>query len=207
MKAGTQRTVRPLNSKIILLSATMVAAILFVLLASSIVTAARCHISQVSYVYPHQAAPNQQIKVSTIVAGSCASNGEEYYEVRVDLVDKSSNYTLSSGNTPIGYSANTFNVTAENPVTTPSHNVTWPLQVYVYVIRAGGTSGSNLFDYTTVGNATIQVGAGSTTVPEFPTSIEFIAIVALVATTLILQRRGGVSRIVDRLRSMLIDSE
>ncbi len=166
----------------------LVIALLFVLLAVTSAAAARCQISNVSYVYPQQAAPNQQIQVNTSVAGSCASTGAEYYAVRVDLVDKLSDSVISSNDTPIGYNANNFTVTVDNSATTPSYNVTWPLQIYVYVIRAGGTSGANLLDYTTIGNATIQVG--TTPIPEFNMGSGFTVIVAFSAATLIISRIG-----------------
>lgn len=165
----------------------LVTAILLVLLALSSVAAARCQISSVSYVYPQQTSPNQQIQVGTTLAGSCASTGVDYYAVRVDLVDKLSGSILSSSSTPIGYNASNFTVTAENSATTPSNNVTWPLEIYVYVIRAGGTGGTNLLDYTTVGNATIQVGA--TAIPEFHIGLGSTVIIALSAATLIMSRR------------------
>jgi len=156
---------------------------LLVLLVSSVGSAARCQISRVSYVYPSQALPSQQIQVDTTVAGSCASNGEDYYAVRVDLVDTLSSSIISS-DTPIGHNATHFNVTAVNPVTTPSSNMTWPLQIHVYVIRAGGTNGMYLLDYQTVGNATIQVGA--TAVPEFHLSHGATIILTLGASSLII---------------------
>jgi hypothetical protein len=155
---------------------------LFVLVTK--VAAARCQVTNVSYLYPHQVDPNQQIQVSTVVAGSCISNGADYYSVRVDLVDKLSNSIISSSNTPIGYKANNFSITAKNLATAPSRNVTWPLGVYVYVVRAGGTSGAYLFDYKTIGNATVQVGA--VTVPEFHNSADLFVIFAFTTATLIL---------------------
>jgi len=175
-----------MRTKIVRFSMILVTAILFVLLTNA-VAAARCQISNISYAYPHQAATTQQIQVNTIVVGSCISNGADYYSVRVDLVDKRSGSILSSSNTPIGYRANNFTITVKNLATTPSKNITWPLQVYVYVVRAGGTSGSYLFDYSTIGNATVQVGAIA--VPEFHISSEFFIIVAFSAATLMLSRR------------------
>ncbi len=177
----------------------LVVGILLLIQAGYVVTAARCQISNVSYVYPHQADPNQQITVNTVVSGSCASNGQDYYSVRVDLVDKlAGGPPISRNSTPIGYSASNFTVTAENSVTTPSNNVTWPLEVDVYVIRAGGTDGPALLDYTTVGNATIQVGAIA--VPEFPAFGGYTAIVVLIATILILSQRSRPLCIRVRLR-------
>ena len=172
------------------LDAILVITMLFMLLTEA--GAARCQVTNVSYQYPRHAAPNQQIQVNTIVTGSCISNGIDYYSVRVDLVDKLSNSFISSSNTPIGYKANNFTITAKNPATAPSRNVTWPLGVYVYVVRAGGTSGIYLFDYTTIGNATVQVGAVA--VPEFHTIPDLFVIFAFTTAILILSH----SRIRER---------
>ncbi|MGD0178094.1 MAG: hypothetical protein ABSA50_08430 [Candidatus Bathyarchaeia archaeon] len=160
------------------------------LLVSSSVAAARCQISNVSYAYPRQANPNEEIQVDTTVAGSCASTGLDYYSVRVDLVDMNSNY-VSSSSTPIGYSATNFTVVAINSVTTPSSNGTWPLGIHVYVIRAGGTNGFYLFDYQRVSNATIQVGS-ATPVPEFNLGLGIIVFAALSAGIIIVRTRRRV---------------
>lgn len=157
------------------------------LLGSATVAAARCQISSVSYNYPQQAEPNQEIEVDTQVVGSCVSTGIDYYSVRVDMVDVNSSAIISSSSTPIGYSASNFTVTARNMATTPSYNSTWPLQMFVYVIRAGGTAGSYLLDYRTVGNATIQVGAMP--VPEFPYDRWFAVGLLLVGAALAVCRR------------------
>ena len=162
------------------------------ILLSSMVSGARCQISGVSYNYPGEALPSQQIQVQTTVLGSCASNGEDYYAVRVDLIDLQSSYIISSSDTPIGHNATDFNVTAVNPVTTPASNMTWPLQIHVYVIRAGGTNGMYLLDYQTMSNVTIQVGA--TPMPESQFSPMFI-VTSLVLATLVLSRRRPRGRI------------
>ena len=49
-----------------------------------------------------------------------------------------------------------FSVVVENVAVTPSLNVTWPLEVNVYVTESGGVIGKYLFASY---NATIQVGA------------------------------------------------
>ncbi|MGD0421832.1 MAG: hypothetical protein ABSA92_00080 [Candidatus Bathyarchaeia archaeon] len=165
---------------------------LLVVLASSMVSGARCQIGGVSYNYPGQAMPGQQIQVDTTVAGSCASNGEDYYAVRVDLVDLQSSYIISSSSTSIGHNATEFNVTAVNPLTTPAANMTWPLQIHVYVIRAGGTNGIYLLDYQTISNATIQVGA--TAMPEFRFSPVLTIVPTLGVAILILHRRRSRER-------------
>ncbi len=163
---------------------TLATASLVVLLTLSTTSAARCQISNVSYTYPQTAVPSQQIEVDTRVVGSCVSTGYEYYSLRVDLVDANSSSIISSSSTPIGYSANNFTVTAQNHATAPPFNATWPIQIHVYVIRAGGTSGEYLLDYSTVGNATIQVGA--TSVPEFYLGTSFVVIASLAAAALII---------------------
>lgn len=167
-------------------SVTLSTATLLLLIASSSVAAARCQISNVSFAYPQQAMPDQQIQVDTTVAGSCATSGQDYYSVRVDLVDRNSNLIISSSSTPIGYNVSNFIVTAKNSAATPSENTTWPLQAYVYVVRAGGTYGAYLLDHTTVENLTIQVGPAP--VPEYPRSSAFAVIVALTAVAVIISR-------------------
>lgn len=168
------------------LCVSLVLGILLILLTGSTVSAARCQISNVSYAYPQQASPNQQIEVTTNITGSCASTGEDYYEVRVDLIDTLANATLSYSNTPIGYTATAFNVTTHNLARTPSHNITWPLEIHVYVIRAGGTSGSTLFHYQTTKNAAIQIVAVA--VPEFTLDKGLTIIITLIAASLILRQ-------------------
>ena len=162
--------------------------ILIISLSQSSVAAARCQISSVSPSLPTQAMPNQQIESSTSVAGSCVSDGEDYYSVRVDLVDSSSGAIISSNSTAIGYNAENFTVTVGNSATTPSYNGTWHLYVNVYVIRAGGTGGSNLLDYRNSTNATIQVGV-PTPIPEFPITQSFSIVVALCVASIAIQRR------------------
>ena len=162
------------------------------MLVSSLVSGARCQISGVSYNYPGQALPSQQIQVETTVLGSCASNGEDYYAVRVDLVDVQSSYIISSSSTPIGHNATDFDVTALNRAMTPSTNMTWPLQIHVYVIRAGGTNGVYLLDYQTISNATIQIGAIA--VPESRFSPMFTVVTTLVVAISVLFRRRSRGR-------------
>jgi len=162
--------------------------LLFGLMISSSVAAARCQISNVSYQYPSQASPDSEIQVDATVAGSCVTTGVDYYSVRVDLVDMNSNYIVSSSSTPIGYTATNFTVVAITSATTPSSNGTWPLGIHVYVIRAGGTNGAYLLDYQTIGNATIQVGS-ATPVPEFNLGSGIIVFAALSAGIMILRTR------------------
>ena len=164
----------------------LLACVLLVVAIRSNVSAARCNVSNVSYSYPQSAAPSQQIEFSTGVIGSCVSNGEDYYAIRVDLIDLTSNLTISSSDTPIGYNASAFNVTAHNVVSTPASNVTWPLQIHLYVIRAGGTNGAYLLDYQNSTNVEIQVG--STALPEFHLDPGLEAFAALIATVFALSR-------------------
>jgi hypothetical protein len=152
----------------------------------SIALATRCQIGNVSYMVPQQAVPSQRIETATTVNGSCESNGEDYYSIRVDLIDVPSSMIVSSNSTPIGYNATNFTITVENMVTTPANNGTWHILLNVYVIRAGGTSGSYLLDYRTTDNATIQIG-GATPVPEYPGAPMLAVALIIVAVTL--QRR------------------
>lgn len=158
----------------------------------------RCQISDVSYAYPHQALPSEQIEADTLVSGTCVTTGLDYYLVRVDLVDGTSGSFESSNSTPIGYSAINFTVKVENFALTPSANESWLLQACVYVDRAGGTGGFYMHDYTTVGNLWIQVG--QIPVEEFHVDLGPIAIIALAATTLIIsrERRTRASRLKPR---------
>ena len=158
----------------------------------SIAFAARCQIRNVSYMIPQQAAPSQRIVTATTVSGSCETNGEDYYSIRVDLIDVPSSLTVSSNSTPIGYNATNFTIRVENMPTTPSNNGTWHIDVNVYVIRAGGTSGSYLLDYQTSSNATIQIGE-PTPVPEYPgAQIVPVAMgLFVVAVTLKRRRKKG----------------
>jgi len=148
----------------------------------------RCQIANVAYSIPQQANSGQRIETATTVSGSCVSDGEDYYSVRVDLVDVPSSSIVSSNSTPIGYNAMNFTVTVENMVTTPSNNGAWHIDVDVYVIRAGGTSGFYLLDYRTSSNATIMIGA-VTPIPEFLGSPILTVTIGLLMLVIILQRR------------------
>lgn len=166
--------------------------IVVISLSCSNVTASRCQIADVSYSIPQQAAPSQQIKSATSVSGSCGSNGEDYYSVRVDLVDVTSGLIVSSNSTAIGYAATNFTTTVENILTTPSNNGTWFIDINVYVIRAGGTGGSYLLDYKTSSNATIQIGP-PTSVPEFPIEESVTVTLAFFAALPLLRRHSRLS--------------
>ena len=170
----------------------LIIASLLLTMTMSPVGAARCHVDSVSYLYPHTALPNQQFEVQTTIVGSCTSTGMDYYSARVDLMGVSCNYRTCSNYTVIGFRADPFNVTVYNWASTPNYSGTFPLQIHVYVIRNGGTMGSTLLDYQTVGNATIQLGA--TPVPEFQTGTNFTIVFVFAAAAAILtmkRRRAG----------------
>jgi hypothetical protein len=122
--------------------------------------------------------------VNTTVAGSCASDGEDYFAVRVDLVDKLSNSMPSLNSVPVGYNAKNFSVTVENHAVTPRENVTWPLEIDVYVIESGGLAGKYLLR---VDNATIQVGIMP--MPEFSLAPNSVIPLTLLATVLAIRQR------------------
>jgi hypothetical protein len=168
----------------ITIGVSLLAWILFMFSTSSVASASLCQLSNVSSSYPHQALPNQQIQVSTNVAGSCASNGEDYFAVRVDLVDRLSNSISSSNSVPVGYNAKNFSVTVENHAMTPNENVTWPLEIDVYVLESGGLTGKYLLR---VDNATIQVGNMS--MPEFNLAPSSMIPITLLVTVLVVRRR------------------
>jgi hypothetical protein len=161
---------------------------LMVLVQSHSAVAARCEVGNVAYSIPHRADPGQRIQTATTVNGSCFSDGEDYYSIRVDVVDIPSSSIVSSNSTPIGYNATNFTSTVENMLTAPSHNGTWHIDVDVYVIRAGGTSGSYLLDYRASSNATIQIGA-LTPVPEYPAVSILTVAVGFLITVMTLRRR------------------
>ena len=145
--------------------ATLIAGFLLFLSTNPVASASLCQLGKVGSNYPHQSLPNQQIQVNTSVAGSCASDGENYFSIRVDVIDKHSNSMLSSNSVPIGYNAKNFSVIVQNVAVTPQGNVTWPLGIDVYVIESGGLNGKYLL---MVDNATIQVGVPSA--PELQVS-------------------------------------
>ena len=173
-----------MSSKLVVISCLVWMLLLLLLLAANSPAAASlCQLGNVASNYPHQALPNQQIQVNTTISGSCASDGEDYFSARVDLVDKLSNSTISSNSTPIGYNATDFSVTVENGVVTPSMNVTWPLEIDVYVTESGGVVGKYLF---TTSNATIQVGVMP--VPEFHSEPGLVIAIMVLAATLMIRR-------------------
>jgi hypothetical protein len=146
-------------------------------LSSSSAAASLCQTIGASTNYPQSAMPNREVPVVTTVAGSCTSDGEDYFAVRVDLVDRTSNLVLSSNSTPIGYDANNFTVSVMNNVLSPTGNESWGINVNTYLVEAGAISGKYLLNSTTI---TIHVGEDP--LPEF--QAEPILILALIVTGL-----------------------
>ncbi len=169
----------PLGSRI-LLCICLIAGVLLMMISSSNVAAQSCQKVTVSSNYPEQAAPKEQVQVTTTIAGSCASGPEDYFSVRVDVTDRVSKALLSSNSGPIGYSTTNFSVNVQNSVTTPTGNLTWLIQIDSYLIIDAQESHLN----STTGS--IQVG--STPIPEFPAAQPIVLLLAL-AATLSLNRR------------------
>jgi hypothetical protein len=135
---------------------------------TSLVSGSVCQIRDVSYTFPKQVLPNQQIQVGSTVAGSCVTDVYRFYLLRADLLDKKSGLIISSNSVPIGYNPRNFTVTVTNGATAPQEsNATWPLEVRVYVILTGG---GGLLDYysATASVGEIQIQVGSSAIPEFP---------------------------------------
>ena len=172
-----------LNLRIVIHIA-LIGCIVLLALPGSTVKANLCQTITVSSAYPHQASPGQQIPFVTTVSGSCTSDGEDYFAVRVDLADSSSKAILSSNSTSIGYNANNFSVNVQNVATTPMSNGTWPVDVDTYMIQAGAASGKNLLNATTIA---IQVG--DPPLPEFQQSQASILILSVIAIPLTLWQR------------------
>ena len=143
-----------------------------------------CQRASVSSTYPTQVAPNQQIQVTTIVSGSCTSDGEDYFSVRIDLVDNASGSILSANSAKIGYNATSFNVTVRNSATTPATDETWALQIDAYLIQAGGVSGQNLLNSTTT---IIQVDGAP--LPEFSTTAPILLAFVFGISVIALRRK------------------
>ena len=166
------------------LQVSLIGLVILLAISGSNVKASLCQTVTVSSTFPHQASPGQQVQLVTTVAGSCTSDGEDYFAVRVDLADGVSKSIISSNSTSIGYNANNFSVRVENVATAPLSNGTWPIDVDTYMIQAGGVSGKYLVNATTVA---IQVGDPS--LPEFQQSQAAILILAISAIPLTLWQR------------------
>ena len=151
----------------------LMVSIALIILASPVVKATLCQTIRTSTDYPQSALPSQVVSVTTSVSGSCTSDGEDYFGVRVDLVDSVSGMVLSSNSTAIGYNANNFSVNVHNAATTPKDNQSWAINMNTYLIQAGAASGKYLLNSTAI---TIQVGANP--LPEFQPASQFIIVLA-----------------------------
>jgi hypothetical protein len=160
----------------------VVTGICLTILSGPSANATLCQTIGAHTLYPHSALPGQVVPVTTTVAGSCTSDGEDYFGVRVDVVDSTSNIVLSSNSTPIGYNANNFSVKVSNAALSPKNNQTWSIDVNTYLIEAGAASGKYLLNSTTI---TIQIGEDP--LPEIQPAPSLI--VALAAVLLIFTRR------------------
>lgn len=163
---------------------SLVGSILFVVILGYPVSASLCQSVNVASSYPHQTFPNQPVQVITTVAGSCTSDGEDYFAVRVDLVDSTTKSILSSNSAPIGYNAVNFSAKVQNTAIAPLRNQTWPIEIDTYMIQAGGLSGKYLLNATSV---IIQVGEAP--VPEFAPNRSNVLLLVLIGITLTLHRR------------------
>ena len=163
------------------LQVSLIGMAILVAISGSTVRASLCQTITVSSAYPRRASPGQQTQIVTKVAGSCTSDGEDYFAVRVDLADSASKSILASNSTSIGYNANNFSVSVENVATAPLNNGTWPLNVNTYMLQAGGVSGQYLLNETTV-----AIYVGDTPLPEFQQGQAAILILALTAVPLAL---------------------
>lgn len=155
----------------------------FTLISFPSATASLCQTIRASSGYPQSALPDRNVSVITTVAGSCTSDGEDYFAVRVDLIDSTSNMILSSNSTPIGYNANNFTVSVRNAAISPNGNQSWAIDVNTYLIQAGGTSGKYLVNSTVI---TIQIGQAP--VAEFKPGLTLILTLCVIG--LILSRRN-----------------
>jgi len=177
-----------MNYRTILFS-VLITATLLLAASTSTASASLCQTVNVSSTYPHQASAIQHVQVTTTVAGSCTSDGEDYFSVRVDLLDGASGTVLSANSVKIGYSATNFSVTVQNGATTPPTNQTWTLTINTYLIQEGGVSGQSLLNSTT---ATIQIGG--TPLPEFQNNTPLILSAVFGAAMVILFRKGHLTQ-------------
>jgi hypothetical protein len=147
----------------------------FVVLSYSAVQAQSCQ-ATVTYDYPKQVNPAQQVHIAATVTGSCLFPAgfpmPNSYSVRVDVTDQSTGGIISSNSANTGYSASAygtpyFTVTVNNTVVAPSTVTTWLLGFSVYVFAGGNTSPL----YTAPGSAAIEVGTSVTAVISVTTVI------------------------------------
>ena len=157
----------------------LMVAIALIVLASPLVKATLCETIRTSTEYPQSALPSQVVSVTTSVSGSCTSDGEDYFGVRVDLVDSVSGMVLSSNSTAIGYNANNFSVNVHNAATTPKDNQSWAINMNTYLIQAGAASGKYLLNSTEL---RIQIGVKP--LPELRPAPSFIMLLTVVGLVL-----------------------
>jgi len=157
----------------------LMVAIALIVLASPLVKATLCETIRTSTEYPQSALPSQVVSVTTSVSGSCTSDGEDYFGVRVDLVDSVSGMVLSSNSTAIGYNANNFSVNVHNAATTPKDNQSWAINMNTYLIQAGAASGKYLLNSTEL---RIQIGVKP--LPELRPAPSFIILLTMVGLVL-----------------------
>lgn len=168
------------------LCSCLILAVLFAMISSSNVVAQSCKKVTVSSNYPKQAAPQEQVQVTTTIAGSCASGPEDYFSVRVDVTDSVSKALLSSNSNPVGYAVTNFSVNVQNSVTTPTGNLTWLIEIDSYLIIDAQTSHVN--------STTGMIQVGSTPVPEFPAPQPLILLLASAATLTLSRRKSPKKR-------------
>ncbi len=197
----TQRVPRAVKHRTLSYSLLWVAILFFeMLIGASSVHASYCRITNVSYSYPSLVTPGQKFSTSTTVTGSCET-GEDYF-VRVDVIDKSSGHMISSSRSPVlSYNASNFMATVSDSVTAPAlATAAWNVEFAVVIFHVSTTGlqdsvGMAVRDYSTVGYATIQVGA-SQPVPEFavPNSALIVAFIMAILLSIksgrMLNRKG-----------------
>jgi hypothetical protein len=170
----------PMRTRTVLCLCLITAAVSVLGLTPS-ATASLCQTIAVSTAYPHQALTKQTVSLTTTVTGSCTSDGEDYFAVRVDLVDNASSTVLSSNSTSIGYNANNFSVNVGNTAVSPQKNQTWLITVNTYLIQAGSISGKYLLNTTAI---MIQIGYNPLSEFQFNGSLE--AVLAVMGAVLAL---------------------
>lgn len=146
--------------------------------------AAFCQISNVSYDYPRQVLPGQNITTTVTVSGVCAPDDADYYSVRSDLNDMSG-AVLSDVSVPVGFSqGQNWTVTVQNEVTAPEGLTLWQIQFAVYVFAAMGSGGT--IDSATFNPVAIQVGtiqSAQTSTSMSLTTIQTEALPVIVSST------------------------
>jgi hypothetical protein len=154
------------------------------LLGYSTVQAQSCQ-TNVTYDYPKQVNPAEQIRITSVVTGSCFFPAgfplPDSYSIRIDVTDQGTGRIISSNSANTGYSTSAygtpyFAATVNNTVVAPSTATTWLLGFSVYI------SGNGKPLYATSGSATIKVGTPVTTVIS-ATTVIFSTVQHSVTTT------------------------